>query len=452
MKKILYFCVILICLWIPSKAQQPENLTRIVLATVSNKDMVNDGEFQVELSKTADLRENSEFHWFTYVYTTKNKFIDKGDIVVNGSSLLRNRSMKVRTYRIAPQQDQCIFVLKNTDQNVDDIGYGMEVVRAYGVPHPLCDTVISLDDDGYIYRSENAYYYSAYKRIYDNKSVTFPVVWLERKVFDENLVNTNPKTVLTAEKKAALSRLSKGDVYYESPDGHYYYLYRDQYMPNTVLVVDDKVVELFGQYDEEHFRLRFSYDGKHWMAVGKECYWVDGEIKSVAGYSISDFVIANNGHYGYKAAKTDASERGEFVVVDGQVIRRNAEVCYFGLNAEGRLKFRFVAGGRTLQYENEKISDVSEELVSVYYPDNVLNDKPVTVHSNDGLHQLTYQKGQPWVEIDGLKQGFSAPCYAIYDERSNMFIWNAIENQNGNTELVIYKYAIVNNFFKKLFR
>lgn len=451
MKKIL-FCIVLACVLGTSVAQQPENLTRVVLATVSNKDMVNPGEFQVELHKTIDMKDTGDDYWFSHIYTTKNRFVEKGDLFVNGVPLLKNRTMSIRTYRIAPSLDQCIFVFKNMDRAADDMGYGMEVVRACGVPHPACDTVLSLDDDGYIYRLDNAYFYSEYKSLYDNQSKVIPVVWLERKVYDGSPLNTNPSTVLTAEKKSSLSRLSKGDVYYESPDGHYYYLYRDKYMPNTVLVVDDRVVELFGQYDEDHFQLRFSYDGKHWMAVGNECYWVDGEIKSVAGYAITDFVITDEGHYGYKAAKIGDQQHGEVVVVDGQVIRRNAEVCYFGLNAEGKLKFRFVTGGRYLQYENEKISDVSEALVSVYYPDNVMNNKPVTIQSNDGLHKLTYQMDQPWVEIDGVKMTNSAPCYAIFDERNSMFIWNAIENQGANTELVIYKYAIVNNFFRKVFR
>ena len=433
-------------------AQTAQNLTRTVLAVVPEKETVEQGAFQMELNKASDFKVTGEDYWFSYVYTTENRYVDKGNVMVKDRPLIVDRNMQVRTYRITPLLNQCIFVLKNADHDKDDIGYGMEVVRAYGVPHPVCDSVMSLDDDGYVYRLNDQYFYSEYKRVFDNQPKTVPVVWLEQKRFDGNLVNSHPGQVLSPEKKASLARLSKGAVYYESPDGHYYYLYRDDYMPNTVLVVDNRVVELFDQYDDKDFRLKFSYDGNHWMAVGQERYWVDGELKSIAGYAITDYVVTDEGHYAYKAYQIGASDRGEVVVVDGQVIRRNAEVCYFGLNAEGRLKFRFISGGRLLQYENEKTSDVTASLTSVYYPGNVMHNRLVTVMSNDGLHKLTYRMDQPSVEIDGEKVSDSAPCYAIFDEKNSMFIWNAIERKEHSTELVVYKYAIVNNFFRKVFR
>ena len=439
MKKIIYICVILFFITHLSFAQNATNLTRVVLATVPENLVVNDGEFQVNLHKSIDFKETGKDEMLSYVYLSKNKFVDKDHIVVNGWTLTAGRTLKIRPYRVAAQQQQCVFVMKNMDKNADDIGYGMEVVRAYGVPHPLCDTVVHINDDGYVYRSGGKYSYSEFTKTYNNQPKVVPVVWLERKVYDSS-------------KKASLSRLSKGDVYYESPDGHYYYLYRDEYMPYTVLVVDDKVVELFGQYSEDDFELKFSYNGKHWMAVGRECYWVDGDIKSVKGYVINDFLITNDGHYSYKASLISGEDRGEVVVVDGQVIRRNAKVCYYGLNENGRLKFRFITEGRTIQYEEETTTDVSEEMVSVYYPDDPLKGQTVTVLSNDGLHKLTYKKGLPSVEIDGVKVAASVPCYAIFDEYNSMFIWNAVEEQNGRQELVIYRYPIVNNFFKKMFK
>ena len=289
MKKIIYICVILFFITHLSFAQNATNLTRVVLATVPENLVVNDGEFQVNLHKSIDFKETGKDEMLSYVYLSKNKFVDKDHIVVNGWTLTAGRTLKIRPYRIAAQQQQCVFVMKNMDKNADDIGYGMEVVRAYGVPHPLCDTVVHINDDGYVYRTGGKYSYSEFTKTYNNQPKVIPVVWLERKVYDSS-------------KKASLSRLSKGDVYYESPDGHYYYLYRDEYMPYTVLVVDDKVVELFGQYSEDDFELKFSYNGKHWMAVGRECYWVDGDIKSVKGYVINDFLITNDGHYSYKAS------------------------------------------------------------------------------------------------------------------------------------------------------
>lgn len=433
-------------------AQSKENPVRVVMETVPEREMVAYGEFQMELHKSVAYSEASEWSWISYVYVTSNKFVDKGNIVVNERPLLSDRNMTVRPYRIAPTLNQCVYVLKNMDKAAEDIGYGMEVVQAYGVQNPLCDSVVCLNDDGYVFMKDHQYFYSPYKKVYANTPKVVPIAWLERIVFDGNLVNRNVGSVLTAEKKASLSRLKKGDILHESPDGHYYYLYRDEYMTNSVLVVDDQVVELYAPYEEDQLSLQFSYNGKHWMAVGRECYWIDGVIHSVEGYTITKYVVADDGHYGYLAAPIGAERPGVTVVADGQVIRRNAEVCYFDLNAEGRLKLRFISGERILQYENEKTSDVSASLTSVFFPDDLSTGRRVTVFSNDGLHKLVYQQGQPSVEIDGQQVSASVPCFAVYDEHSNMFIWNAIETLEDKTQLVVYKYTVENNFFKKLFR
>lgn len=426
-------------------AQMPEHLSRNVLETVSDNEVVNYGEFQSELLKMGDFKTTTEGYWFAYLYTVKNKYTDKCNIMINGNPLFVNRNMRVRTYRIGPSSDRSIFVCKNMDKEADDIGYGMELVRAYGISQQICDSVLTLNDDGFVYYSEGKCFYSPYRRIYDNPSETIPVAWLERKVYD------GVKQQLPQDKATAFERLSKGAVYFESFNGNYYYLYHDKYMPYTVAVVNNKVVELFDVYNEDNFKLKFSYNGQHWMAVGKECYWIDGEIHSVKGFVITDYVVTNNGHFGYKAYQKGASENGEIVVVDGQIIRRNAKVCYFGLNAEGKLKFRFVSSGRYLQYENEQITDVTDNLAYTYYPENPLNGNVVTVQSNDGKHKLTYQIDTPSVKIDGVEMAKSVPCFAVFDERNHAFIWNAIENNGGKTELVVYKYTIANNFFKNLF-
>ena len=442
------FCLLLMFYGVvfASFAQKSEHLTRSVLTKIPDNEMVKYGEFQVDLHKAVDYKNNEEGYWFPFVYTTKNKYSDGCNILVGENPLIVNRNMVVRTYKIGPSLDKCVFVIKSLDKEANDIGYGMELIRAYGVSQIVCDSILDLNDDGFVYQQGGKSYYSTYRTVYDNQTGKEPVAWLSRKVFDKKS-HGYPE-----EKAAAFERLSKGAVYYESPEGDYYYLYRDKYMPNTVLVVNNMVVELHDIYDEDNFKLKFSYNGKHWMAVGKECYWMDGELKSVEGFSISDFLVTNDGHFCYKAFKLDAPKEGEVVVIDGQVVRRNAKVCYFELNGEGKPKFRFLAGGRCLQYENEKITDVTSSMVSTYFPDNELNGEEVSVLTNDGAHRLSYQEGVPAVMIDGEKVAESVPCAAIYDEYNHSFLWNAIETRGEKTELVIYKYEIVNNIFKNIFK
>ncbi|MBO6025980.1 MAG: hypothetical protein J6P73_01895 [Bacteroidales bacterium] len=420
-----------------------ENLTRNVLASFDANEVVKPGEFQMELSKGVFFNENTDNPWFSYVYTTSNRFTGNCVIMVNERAKMRD--VGVRTYRIGSTFEEGIFVIKNTGASTNDMGRRMEMVIAYGAVNPICDSVLYLNDDGYVYSLNGNCFYCKYKNANDNQSKKDPVVWLRRKTFKQGLKIDDPQ------KAEAFARLSNGDVYFESSEGHYYYLYRDQYMPNTVMVVDNKEVELFDVYDEKDLKLRFSSNGKHWMAVGKECFWVNGVLKSVEGYDIADFLVTDDGHYAYRAYEKANKKKGEVVVYDGHIIRRNADVCYFGLNGEGKLKIRFVSGDRYLEYENEKITDVTDALVSVCYPGEV-NNRLVQVLSSDGSHKLRYRHGVPSVEIDGVKVTDSEPCYAIYDQQSNVFVWNAIETHDLKTELVVYRYSLANKLFKKLFR
>lgn len=419
-------------------AQMPSNLTRNVLfKNIPVYEEVEYGLFQVELPKAVSFSDQAGSFIIPYMCVSSNKYSGTGNIYESGHSVISQRTMKVRAYRMGASMDKSILVLKCMERDAYDIGYGMETVRAYGVFHPNCDSVISLSDDGYIFSQKGKYFYSAYgKSMLEGSAQAVPITWLEKKVYEGQDKLLNPK------KASSFERLSKGDVYHESADGHYYYLYRDEYMPNTVLVIDDAFVELFDQYSDEDFRLKFSLNGSHWMAVGRECFWIDGEIKSVKGYSITDFLITNEGHYGYRAAKIGAKSEGEAIVVDGQIIRRNAQVCYFALDTFGKLKFRFLSGDRCLQYENEKVDDVTEMLQSVWYPDGEQNGRVVNVQSENGRHKLSYQKGVPGVEIDGKRMTESVPCQAFMDEKNNCFVWNAIEKNGEKTELVIYKYFL----------
>lgn len=423
MKRIVCFMLVMAHVIGLSFAQRSDDLTRNVLVSFDDNEMVKPGEFQMELLKGALFDDRNENPWFSYVYTLTNRFTGKGNIVVNESEKVIDENAMVRTYRIGPTYDKGIFVVKNMGAAKSDVGKGMEVVVANGIAHPACDTVLYLSDDGYVYSNKGRCYYSLYKEQILDQPKTMPIVWLRKK--------------------------PGRDFYYESFEGHYYYVFRDKYMPFSVLVVDGKEVELFDVYNEDNFRLKFSYDGSHWMAVGKECYWVDGVVKSVAGYDISDFVINNEGHYGYLACKKDTPGAGEVIVADGKIVRRNAKVSFFGLNAEGKLKFRFVSGGRCLQYEDDVVTDETDRLVSVFYPDNKLNGETVMVLSSDGEHKLTYKIGTPEVFVDGVKVAQSYPCYALFDDRYDSFVWNAVENKDGKNELVIYKYKVkvANNFF-----
>ena len=145
-----------------SFAQLPENLSRHILETVPNNERINYGEFQLELQKAIGYKDSYYGNMFSYLYVKENKYNEKNYIINCGNSQLANRNMKVRTYRIGPSLDKSIFVYKNLDATADDIGYNMELVNAYGKPYPVCDSVISVNDDGYVFLQQGKTFYSGF--------------------------------------------------------------------------------------------------------------------------------------------------------------------------------------------------------------------------------------------------------------------------------------------------
>lgn len=442
MKRIVFFLVVFLSVSELALAQTSGDLERVPLKILDAYCRVEQGQFQIKEVRISQTEYNYSYF---YIVSNESSNYDNAyyyDAVNKSGRPLINQKCGLRPFRTGPNLEECVFVLKNYEKDMSEIGFGTEMVFAMGAPQIFCDSVISVFDEGFVYKQKNRYFYSTYRGAEEAK-VT-PIVWLEKKVFNvsENLscLGENDK-----------NRLSDGDVYYESEGindilsqellPHYYYLYRDDYMPYTVLVIDGDYIELFGVYSDENFRLKYSYNGKHWMAVGDDRFWVDGEMKSAEGYAITDFLINDNGEYIYKASKIGTENRGEVVVQNGQVIIRNAYVGYFQLNAEQKLKFHFLSRGQWLVYEDGVIdSDSRKKLLMVSYVDDMIENMTVRIIEED-LPRLSYVVGKKGVIINGIRLTESVPFQVVVDKVNNCFRWNAIETKpDGKIELVVYKY------------
>lgn len=441
----------LLLAWVVSfqlaNAQSPENVDRVCLKTLEGFLSVNRGEFQVDYTMLPNANSQSISTHYDYLYVAKNEKTGMSLVFSNDKQVISKKYV-LRPFRIGCRWNECIFVFKSYEMDSPEIGYGMETIYAYGILQNICDSIISLTEDGYVFKLRDMYYYSTYKGTTPGQ--TSQIVWLERKVY-----NTTDSIWLPQDD---LNRLSAGDILHCSADKdesriHYYYLYQDEYMPYTVLIVDGEVVELLGEYADEDLRFKYSYDGKHWMAVANNRFWVDGEMKYVGNYSISDFLISNKGDYYYKAIKEGEENKGEILVANGKIIRRQVRIGHFDLDAGQELRFHFIANGQWYKYENGQIVSLAEEFKTVFYADDKASNLVIDKFSTDGMHKLTYVDGKEGVEIDGVKMTESVPFQVVFDKNSNCFRWNAIEvNKEGKTDLVLYKYNIANNFFKNVFR
>ena len=420
-----------------AKAQSQDRLKRVRLETLEGFLNVNQGEFQAEYNALPNMATHSMSTYYNYIFIARNEKSGMSTIYANGRLLLPYK-YEVRAFRMGSTWKDCIFVVKYYETDSYEIAYGMETVYAYGVQQMVCDSVLSITNDGYVYRLNGEYYYSTFNK-QTTLGQTTQIVWPEKRTY-----KASDKAMLSS--KSVDCRLSEGDVYYSCTGRaaqHYYYLYRDQYMPNTVLIVDGEPVELYGQYTYENLRMKFSHNGRHWMAVADDRFWVDGEMKLVEGYTILDFLISNKGDYVYRASKNGEAEKGETLVLNGEIIRRQVIVGHFALNAEQKLRFHFLAGGQWYIYDDGQINNVGKESNSILYTDDLIDNLRIDKFSPDGMHKLSYVTGQKGVEIDDVKMTESVPFQVIYDKEEKCFKWNAIEvTREGKTDLVIYTYPL----------
>ena len=448
MKRLFVLLLALIGLMPFSNAQLPDNVDRICLTTIEGFLTVNQGAFQAAYQVQPNTNSQSVAAYYDYMYLARNDKNGMSLVFFNGRQVIHIKSV-IRPFRIGCRWDDCVLVLKSFEENSSEIGYKMETIYAYGSLQNICDSILSLTEDGYVYKLRDAYFHSTYKQG-ETLAQTTQIVWPERRVYSET------DDVLLPDGDRA--RLSEGDVYHYSFNRtrnhfHYYYLYRDKYMPSSVLIVDGKVVELFEEYNDEDIKFKFSYNGKHWMAVANDYFWVDGEMKYVGKYTITDFLISDNGDYFYKASKIGEEEKGETLVMNGRIIRRHVHIGHFDLDAQQHLRFHFFSNGQWYRYDNGQISNLAEESMAVFYADDTIGDLEVDMFSADGKHKLTYVNGKEGVTVDGTKVAESLPFQVVYDKNNNCFRWNAIEvNKESKTDLVLYRYRIPNNFIKNMFR
>ena len=421
------------------KAQPEGTLERVPLITIDGYYSVRNGAFQAKASYNVNSVATPGGIYYDMLYIAKNESNGLSNVYLNGSPKWK-QALEVRPFLTTDDGKTSIFVIKYLDKNTPSIGYGMETVYARNIRQELCDSVVSVGDDGFVYKIGNKYYYTNYKQS-GAEGRPRQIVWAEKRLYSrENNAQLLPK--------ADADRLSDGDAYHYSlgidisnPNGHYYYLYHDEYMPYSVLVIDGQTVELFGVYSDEDFKLKYSFNGEHWMAVGDQCFWVDGKMKYTVGFRITDFFVNDMGSYFYKAERIGKEGTGETIVANGEIIRKDAYVGYFNLNAEQKLTFHFFStSGQCFVYEDGKITNKTEDFMTSFYEDDRIDGMNVKIVSS-GNHTLEYVKGQSGLTIDGKRRTESVPFQVFLDAKHNCFRWNCIEhNREGKTELVIYKY------------
>ena len=143
------------------------------------------------------------------------------------------------------------------------------------------------------------------------------------------------------------------------------------------------------------------------------------------------------------ASKVGEEDKGETLVLNGDIIRRQVIVGHIALDAQQKLRFHFLAAGQWYVYEDGQINSVLKESNSILYTDDLIDNLHIDKFSPDGMHKLSYVTGKKGIEIDGVKMTESVPFQVVFDKNEKCFKWNAIETTiEGKTDLVIYSYSL----------
>lgn len=226
---------------------------------------------------------------------------------------------------------------------------------------------------------------------------------------------------------------TRNDVlYHKTHKGHYYMLYNDTLMDNSLIIVDGKCHELDSVVMSVDFK--FSQDGSHWMAFMPGNLMVDGVTVCRTAQEMKHFAIKNNGEYAYVI---DGDGLGDKLYMGDEMFVDGINMMWLAVDDEERFNYIFRSSQGYFYGLDNVINDRKEEMKRYYYPPLSDPGQVFTVTSDDGKHTFVYSYDWQYVLIDGKRLDCpSVPHYAVWDPVEECFMWNAVENLN------LYLYTI----------
>lgn len=424
--------VILLCLLASSLlmtfAQINENLKKIEIGDLSkiwkSFPNVKQGEFIVDFNQMVfDQSVNKSNYKFLVVVRDENdgvRLIKMNNYVMNFS----NEELPIDLFRAGYNTGDFVYVVKKKSLAVDNekIKYNLHVnQKSYG-PYDGIERVLP---KGFVYKNKGVYTYVEYdKEMSAVNNYTIP----ERDNYEGEFVQCSINDKM-------LKFVPKENVkYFKCYDGHYYILYNDNAMDNTLLIVDGVGYELDDVVAK--LNLKFSQNGEHWIAAGNDYVIVDGVYIVRISDVIKDVDINNEGDYFYII---DGDGYSEKAVLNGNIIVNGVEVKSLTVDNEQQFNYIFKNEKGYFYAIDNDVMDYNENVKDYYYP--ALSDvvRDFVVMSSDGQHKLEYYSDTPYIIIDGTKiESPTPPHFMVWNEKERCFMWNALENY----KLIVYKYKV----------
>jgi hypothetical protein len=423
---------LLIVLPLAMTAQNKKNLSKQYVGKIDVVDRngiqnfyVKHGEFRLDFdTKVTDA--------YNYVYTKNYRYFvivrDSKDNVLcakmNNYELPFKNMNGVRILKAGYSIPDYIYVEKRniTYKGESQFKYYLHAIGRLLGPY---DEVLDLFPDGFIYRAGDVYGYSTYN-VDDASDITYPIP--TEALYAEKTVKCNFKSTTLEFKPSDNVR------YYNTSDGHYYLLYYDNYMDNTLMVVDGTGYELDGVMETVDFK--YSQNGQHWIAAYSNNIMVDGVNMMPLSDKIKHVAIKNNGDYAFVV---EGKDRNDKLYFGDDLIMQGVDVKWLAVDIDGR--FNYICRNKRgcfygIDYQ---LSAKNLDMENYYYPALFDSDEKFVVTSNDGNHVMEYSYDTPYIIIDNTRiDGQSIPHYAKWNESNKSFIWNAVEGVN----LYVYEYKV----------
>ena len=428
MKKLIIFLCLLILSVSMVFAQYDKRLSKAEIGKIDlglyAYPSVKQGEFVVDFEDMVfdQVKYTLNYRYFVIVRDRNDntKLVAMNNFVFNFTKM----DLPVEILRTGYAPEECVYITKTNTSGVegDIIKYNLKVGNKNYGPYDGINEVLP---KGFVYKNKNVYSYVEYGNEFSSiKNYSI----LEPSMYEGEFVQCSINDKL-------LKFVPKEKVkYFKCYDGHYYILYNDKAMNNTLLIVDGVGYELDGVVTS--LNLKFSHNGEHWIAAGQDYVMVDGVFVTRLSDVIKNADINNNGDYMYIVDGEGFSEKvylNEKIVIDGVEVE--------SLTVDDDQVFNYI-------FKNEKgffygldyqAKDFNENIKKYYYPALNDNNQTFVVTSPDGKHRLEYDNSSPYIIIDGKKiESVTTPHYMVWNQKEYCFMWNTIENY----KLVVYKYQV----------
>ena len=408
-------------------SQTNENITKIVIGDLSKVwksfPNVKHGEFIVDFDQMVfDKSVYSSNYKYLVVVRDENdgpRLMKMNNLIMN----FTNEELPIDLLRAGYNADDYVYISKKALAGENSkIKYNLHVGQKNYGPY---DEIKCVLPKGFVYKNKGVYTYVEYdKEMTAISNYSIP----EQADYEGEFVqcSINDK---------ALKFVPKDKVrYFKCYDGHYYILYNDKAMDNTLLVVDGVGCELDGVITSLNFK--FSQNGEHWIAAGTDFVIVDGVYIARISDVIKDVNINNKGDYLYIVDGEGFSEKA---YLNGDIIVDGVEMKSLTVDNEQQFNYIFKNDKGYFYAIDNVVMDYNGNVKNYYYP--ALNDasQDYVIVSDDGKHKLEYHSDSPFIIIDNNKiESPMPPHFMVWNEKEHCFMWNALENYN----LIVYKYKV----------